>query len=670
MSQDSGVIPNETGAPVRAKINLAFAAVMSNNSGPTAPSPSYAYMWWPDTANDILKMRNAANTNWINGPKLSDLANFGTATLTAGAGSFSSSINGYLSTTIENTSTGTGAVTRLQLGNNTSSGAGQVVLYGGNHATLPNYLDLTNANGAPVRLMVGETAVVTSASTGVDVAGDLSATGQISSNTSLYVGQPVTGVSAQITVSSGNTGANNAFINLGTRTRDWQWRTGTSPYSLHLDYMGTDTPTNNILVLGKSGGTDLMGSLRVTSASPIIPASGTGLEIYYASGVFSGAPGAYLYSFDRTGGVFKPIVIGGSTINLQADGATVLGIAPGAAAVTGTIKSAGGAADSGNNGHGLWVNNTGWGSNGGLLKIVSNNGSQGLRFELNTAAAGDFSTSTLLGVLDGTAFTPGADNTQNFGSASLGWKELFCDNGTINTSDARKKTAVTSLSAAERAAASQLVKEIGWFKFLAAVAEKGEAAARRHIGMTVQRAIEIMEAAGLDPFAWGFICHDTWGNVYEDVQINVGAKVTKTRLVERQKTAARIESVTSIEMRDGAPMQVVKQVTVLDPVFHDLPVCDEAGRAVMIVDQPAAEAVVDEAGLEIEPARAATFKPLTHPVPSMEWVSETYEEAAAPIYETRLIREAGDKYSFRVHELLLFIAAATESRLSALEAVQ
>lgn len=31
-----------------------------------------------------------------------------------------------------------------------------------------------------------------------------------------------------------------------------------------------------------------------------------------------------------------------------------------------------------------------------------------------------------------------------------------------------------------------------------------------HIGMTVQRAIEVMHAHGLDPLRYGFICHDTW----------------------------------------------------------------------------------------------------------------------------------------------------------------
>ena len=107
------------------------------------------------------------------------------------------------------------------------------------------------------------------------------------------------------------------------------------------------------------------------------------------------------------------------------------------------------------------------------------------------------------------AFYPAANNTRKLGQAGNRWTEVFATNGTINTSDARAKTAVTPLTAAEMAAAKDLAREIGSFKFLSAVAEKGDAA-RKHIGMTVQRAIEIMTAHGLNPMAYGFICYDEW----------------------------------------------------------------------------------------------------------------------------------------------------------------
>lgn len=66
---------------------------------------------------------------------------------------------------------------------------------------------------------------------------------------------------------------------------------------------------------------------------------------------------------------------------------------------------------------------------------------------------------------------------------------LYAGTGTINTSDANEKTAVSALTASEIAAAKSLANEIGSFQFLDSVEKKGADNARHHIGMTVQRAI-------------------------------------------------------------------------------------------------------------------------------------------------------------------------------------
>ncbi len=109
---------------------------------------------------------------------------------------------------------------------------------------------------------------------------------------------------------------------------------------------------------------------------------------------------------------------------------------------------------------------------------------------------------------------PAADNTYDIGRASERPKQLWAVAGTINTSDGREKTLVRPFTAAEIAAASELGREIGVYQWLAMIAEKGEAA-RQHIGMTVQRAIEILRSHGLDPFAYGFICYDQWDELPE-----------------------------------------------------------------------------------------------------------------------------------------------------------
>ncbi|CAO4153262.1 tail fiber domain-containing protein [Methylorubrum aminovorans] len=128
-----------------------------------------------------------------------------------------------------------------------------------------------------------------------------------------------------------------------------------------------------------------------------------------------------------------------------------------------------------------------------------------------TAAPGDAATvPTGLVALSRTGvLRPMSDNTQSLGTASARFSQVYAGTATINTSDAREKTPVVQLDQAELDAARDLAAEIGLFQFLSACAQKGDSA-RRHIGMTVQRAIEIMERHGLDPLAYAFICHDTW----------------------------------------------------------------------------------------------------------------------------------------------------------------
>lgn len=112
-------------------------------------------------------------------------------------------------------------------------------------------------------------------------------------------------------------------------------------------------------------------------------------------------------------------------------------------------------------------------------------------------------------------FYPGTDNAQSLGKSSNRWSVVYSGTGTINTSDAREKTSVQALTTAEIAAAKALAAEIGSFQWLSSVQAKG-ADARTHIGLTVQRAVEIMTGQGLDPMAYGFVCHDSWEESTDD----------------------------------------------------------------------------------------------------------------------------------------------------------
>lgn len=65
MSQHDYIIDNQLAPAFRSDLNSALAAIVSQNSGVTAPTTTYANMIWYDTTNDLLKMRNEANSAWI-----------------------------------------------------------------------------------------------------------------------------------------------------------------------------------------------------------------------------------------------------------------------------------------------------------------------------------------------------------------------------------------------------------------------------------------------------------------------------------------------------------------------------------------------------------------------------------------------------------------------------
>ena len=65
MATHDYVIDNSTGANVRADINLVLQAILTNNSSSSAPSTTAAYMWWADTSNGILKIRNSSDNAWV-----------------------------------------------------------------------------------------------------------------------------------------------------------------------------------------------------------------------------------------------------------------------------------------------------------------------------------------------------------------------------------------------------------------------------------------------------------------------------------------------------------------------------------------------------------------------------------------------------------------------------
>lgn len=83
MAQHDYIISNQSGAAFRGDLNNGLAAIVSQNSGATQPSTTYAYQWWSDTTTGLLKLRNAANSAWITVGTLAD-ANLGLLSLGGG----------------------------------------------------------------------------------------------------------------------------------------------------------------------------------------------------------------------------------------------------------------------------------------------------------------------------------------------------------------------------------------------------------------------------------------------------------------------------------------------------------------------------------------------------------------------------------------------------------
>ena len=66
MAQHDYIISNQTFPSYRNDHNNSLSAVVSKNSGASAPSTTYPYQWWYDSTNNILKIRNSDNDAWIN----------------------------------------------------------------------------------------------------------------------------------------------------------------------------------------------------------------------------------------------------------------------------------------------------------------------------------------------------------------------------------------------------------------------------------------------------------------------------------------------------------------------------------------------------------------------------------------------------------------------------
>lgn len=121
---------------------------------------------------------------------------------------------------------------------------------------------------------------------------------------------------------------------------------------------------------------------------------------------------------------------------------------------------------------------------------------------------------------------PSRDNQFASGSPDNRWTNVHSASSTIVTSDDRCKTDKQPISAAVlRAWGKVNFMQYRLTDAIAMKAEKGEEA-RVHFGVIAQDVKAAFESEGLDPFAYGILCYDEWGDEFEPV---IG-----TRIVERE----------------------------------------------------------------------------------------------------------------------------------------
>jgi len=212
------------------------------------------------------------------------------------------------------------------------------------------------------------------------------------------------------------------------------------------------------------------------------------------------------------------------------------------------------------------------------------------------------------------------DNAVDLGSSGARFDDIHATNGTIQTSDEREKQNIASITDAEMTAAKAISKLFKTFKWKDKVAAKGDAA-RTHTGVIAQQVETAMSDAGLNAGDYAFFISTTWW-----------------------ETQTEVAAVEAVEAQDA--------------VYEDVII-------------PAVEEVLDEEGnvvTEAQPERTEQ-RLVSKAIEGIEG-----QEAYTHITRYSTLEEAPEgaternRKGIRYPELLSFIGAATEQRLTSIEA--
>jgi len=120
MAQHDYVIDNSTGANVRADINSALQAIVTNNSGSSAPSATFPFMLFADSSAGTMKIRNAADNAFIELFQLDGSFTLEDGSASTPALAFRDDLNtGIFSSAADKFNIATGGVERVEFGSTT-----------------------------------------------------------------------------------------------------------------------------------------------------------------------------------------------------------------------------------------------------------------------------------------------------------------------------------------------------------------------------------------------------------------------------------------------------------------------------------------------------------------------------------------------------------------------
>lgn len=175
---------------------------------------------------------------------------------------------------------------------------------------------------------------------------------------------------------------------------------------------------------------------------------------------------------------------------------------------------------------------------------------------------------------------PASDNAVVLGGLGFRWKELFCGNNTINSSDATMKLVRGELTDAEVAAWGRVETVV--FQWLSSVQEKGAGGARLQVGYVAQQVAGAFRAEGLDPARYSLWCEDP-----------VMETVVRTRKARRERLRPVMRREERLEFVEGRAIRKVVEVESFEPETELVPLFDESGeRALDLSQEPPAPAFV------------------------------------------------------------------------------